>query len=105
MTSQEVRLCGLLLREHFGEVVEKVGITLLRGGTQNLRSILQETGVSLDLVTPLLVLHVTLVMMQNVSTFYNVCPHEGRGSGRARLEAKPRGRNYVLSLWGSFANQ
>uniref|UniRef100_A0A3Q2Y2D3 DNA-directed RNA polymerase III subunit RPC3 n=1 Tax=Hippocampus comes TaxID=109280 RepID=A0A3Q2Y2D3_HIPCM len=50
MTSQEVRLCGLLLREHFGEVVEKVGTTLLRGGTQNLRSILQETGVSLDLV-------------------------------------------------------
>ncbi|XP_061530175.1 DNA-directed RNA polymerase III subunit RPC3 isoform X4 [Phycodurus eques] len=50
MTSQEVRLCGLLLREHFGEVVEKVGTNLLRGGGQNLRSIIQETGVSLDLV-------------------------------------------------------
>ncbi|KAM9806405.1 DNA-directed RNA polymerase III subunit RPC3 isoform X2 [Syngnathus typhle] len=50
MTSQEVRLCGLLLREHFGEVVEKVGTQLLRGEAQNLRNILQETGVSLDLV-------------------------------------------------------
>uniref|UniRef100_A0A7N8WLN2 DNA-directed RNA polymerase III subunit RPC3 n=1 Tax=Mastacembelus armatus TaxID=205130 RepID=A0A7N8WLN2_9TELE len=50
MTAQEVRLCGLLLREHFGEVVEKVGTHLLRSGTQNLRTIIHETGVSLDLV-------------------------------------------------------
>ncbi|KAF3691973.1 DNA-directed RNA polymerase III subunit RPC3 [Channa argus] len=50
MTAQEVRLCGLLLREHFGEVVEKVGIHMLRNGTQNLRTILHETGTSLDLV-------------------------------------------------------
>lgn len=50
MTSQEVRLCGLLLREHFGEVVEKVGAHLLRSGAQNLRTILHETGVSLKLV-------------------------------------------------------
>ncbi|XP_074509650.1 DNA-directed RNA polymerase III subunit RPC3 [Sebastes fasciatus] len=50
MTAQEVRLCGLLLREHFGEVVEKVGTHLLRGGAQNLRTIINETGISLDLV-------------------------------------------------------
>ncbi|KAK9513851.1 hypothetical protein VZT92_027353 [Zoarces viviparus] len=50
MTAQEVRLCGLLLREHFGEVVEKVGTHLLRGGAQNLRTIIHETGISLDLV-------------------------------------------------------
>lgn len=50
MTSQEVRLCGLLLREHFGEVVEKVGTHLLRSGAQNLRIILHETGLSLKLV-------------------------------------------------------
>ncbi|XP_037309833.2 DNA-directed RNA polymerase III subunit RPC3 [Pungitius pungitius] len=50
MTAQEVRLCGLLLREHFGEVVEKVGIHLLRGGAQNIRIIIHETGISLDLV-------------------------------------------------------
>ncbi|XP_075964929.1 DNA-directed RNA polymerase III subunit RPC3 [Anarhichas minor] len=50
MTAQEVRLCGLLLREHFGEVVEKVGTHLLRGGAQNLRTIIHETGIPLDLV-------------------------------------------------------
>ncbi|XP_008278927.1 DNA-directed RNA polymerase III subunit RPC3 [Stegastes partitus] len=50
MTSQEVRICGLLLREHFGEVVEKVGTHLLRSGAQNLRTIIHETGLSVDLV-------------------------------------------------------
>uniref|UniRef100_A0A665TU50 DNA-directed RNA polymerase III subunit RPC3 n=1 Tax=Echeneis naucrates TaxID=173247 RepID=A0A665TU50_ECHNA len=50
MTSQEVRLCGLLLREHFGDVVEKVGTHLLKSGAQNLRTIIHETGISLDLV-------------------------------------------------------
>lgn len=54
MTAQEVRLCGLLLREHFGEVVEKVGTHLLRGGAQNLRTIIHETGISLELVPLLL---------------------------------------------------
>lgn len=54
MTVQEVRLCGLLLREHFGEVVEKVGTHLLQNGEQNLRTIIQETGTSLDLVLLLL---------------------------------------------------
>ncbi|XP_060906471.1 DNA-directed RNA polymerase III subunit RPC3 [Labrus mixtus] len=50
MTAQEVRLCGLLLREHFGELVEKVGTHLLRSGAQNLRTVIHETGISLDLV-------------------------------------------------------
>ncbi|CAB1457138.1 unnamed protein product [Pleuronectes platessa] len=50
MTLQEVRLCGLLLREHFGEVVEKVGKHLLRSGALNLRTIINETGLPLDLV-------------------------------------------------------
>lgn len=50
MTAQEVRLCGLLLQEHFGEMVEKVGTHLLKSGAQNLRMILHETGISLDLL-------------------------------------------------------
>uniref|UniRef100_A0A1A8FAT5 DNA-directed RNA polymerase III subunit RPC3 n=1 Tax=Nothobranchius korthausae TaxID=1143690 RepID=A0A1A8FAT5_9TELE len=50
MTAQEVRLCGLLMREHFGEVVEKVGTHLLRSGAQHLRAIVHETGVSANLV-------------------------------------------------------
>ncbi|KAM4600892.1 DNA-directed RNA polymerase III subunit RPC3 isoform 3-T3 [Polymixia lowei] len=50
MTAQEVRLCGLLLQEHFGEVVEKVCTHLLRSGALNLRTIVHETGTPLDLV-------------------------------------------------------
>ncbi|KAM6910643.1 DNA-directed RNA polymerase III subunit RPC3 [Xenentodon cancila] len=50
MTAQEVRLCGLLLQEHFGEVVEKVAIHLLRSGAQSLRTMVHETGISGDLV-------------------------------------------------------
>ncbi|XP_015236009.1 PREDICTED: DNA-directed RNA polymerase III subunit RPC3-like [Cyprinodon variegatus] len=50
MTAQEIRLCGLLLREHFGEVVEKVGTHLLRSGAQNLRTIVHETNLSVDMV-------------------------------------------------------
>ncbi|KAL2084707.1 hypothetical protein ACEWY4_020225 [Coilia grayii] len=50
MTTQEVRLCGLLLQEHFGGVVEKVGTHLIRSGALTLRAIVQETNMSLDLV-------------------------------------------------------
>ncbi|KAM9782667.1 DNA-directed RNA polymerase III subunit RPC3 [Neosynchiropus ocellatus] len=50
MTSQETRLCSLLLKEHFGEVVEKVGTHLLRSGAQNFRTIIHETGISPDLI-------------------------------------------------------
>lgn len=51
MTAQEERLCGLLLQEHFGEVVEKVGTHLLRSGVLNLRALAHETKLSLDLVS------------------------------------------------------
>ncbi|XP_069041093.1 DNA-directed RNA polymerase III subunit RPC3 isoform X2 [Lepisosteus oculatus] len=50
MTAQEVRLCALLLQEHFGEVVEKVGTFLLKGGEQTLRAIATGTGTPLHLV-------------------------------------------------------
>lgn len=72
MTSQEVRLCGLLLREHFGEVVEKVGVYLLRSGTLSMRALAHETKTSLDLVT-LVFLRVhlccTLHLFTNVDLF------------------------------------
>ncbi|XP_076136997.1 DNA-directed RNA polymerase III subunit RPC3 isoform X1 [Alosa pseudoharengus] len=50
MTAQEVRLCGLLLQEHFGEVVEKVGTQLIRSGALILRAVVQESNLPLDLV-------------------------------------------------------
>lgn len=50
MTVQEVRLCGLLLQEHFGDVVEKVGTRLIRSGVLTLRALAHETKLPLDLV-------------------------------------------------------
>ncbi|KAK7878845.1 hypothetical protein WMY93_030871 [Mugilogobius chulae] len=67
MTANEVRLCGLLLREHFGEVVEKVGTHLLRNGAQNLRTIVHETGLPLDQVKKSL----CVLMQQGACTFFS----------------------------------
>ncbi len=50
MTVQELRLCGLLLQEHFGDVVEKVGTHLIRSGVLTLHPLAHETKLPLDLV-------------------------------------------------------
>ncbi|RMC22756.1 hypothetical protein DUI87_00238 [Hirundo rustica rustica] len=48
MTQAELRLCSLLLREHFGEIVEKVGNSLLRTGPRPLRLLVGDTGLLPD---------------------------------------------------------
>ncbi|NXC21241.1 RPC3 polymerase, partial [Corythaeola cristata] len=50
MTQAEIKLCSLLLQEHFGEIVEKIGTYLVRTGAQPLRIIAGETGLLLDQV-------------------------------------------------------
>ncbi|NWZ57216.1 RPC3 polymerase, partial [Haliaeetus albicilla] len=50
MTQAEIKLCSLLLQEHFGEIVEKIGTYLIRTGTQPLRMIVNDTGLLLDQV-------------------------------------------------------
>ena len=50
MTQAEIKLCSLLLQEHFGEIVEKIGTYLIRTGTQPLRMIVSDTGLLLDQV-------------------------------------------------------
>ncbi|XP_075186192.1 DNA-directed RNA polymerase III subunit RPC3 isoform X2 [Anomaloglossus baeobatrachus] len=50
MTAVELRLSSLLLREHYGEIVERVGTFLIRTGAQPLRVIVSETGTSTDQV-------------------------------------------------------
>lgn len=52
MTQAEIKLCSLLLQEHFGEIVEKIGTYLVRTGGQPLRAIVSDTGTSLDQVRP-----------------------------------------------------
>ncbi|NXQ83170.1 RPC3 polymerase, partial [Nyctibius grandis] len=50
MTQAEIKLCSLLLQEHFGEIVEKIGTYLVRTGTQPLRVLAGDTGLLLDQV-------------------------------------------------------
>ncbi|XP_054840558.1 DNA-directed RNA polymerase III subunit RPC3 isoform X1 [Eublepharis macularius] len=50
MTQAEIKLSSLLLCEHFGEIVEKIGTHLIRMGSQPLRMIAHDTGMSLDQV-------------------------------------------------------
>uniref|UniRef100_A0ACB8G7Y9 DNA-directed RNA polymerase III subunit RPC3 n=1 Tax=Sphaerodactylus townsendi TaxID=933632 RepID=A0ACB8G7Y9_9SAUR len=50
MTQAEIKLSSLLLCEHFGEIVEKIGTHLIRMGSQPLRMMAHDTGMSLDQV-------------------------------------------------------
>ncbi|MBN3292953.1 RPC3 polymerase, partial [Polypterus senegalus] len=72
MTLEEGKLCSLLLREHFGEVVAKVGSHLIQTGAQALRMIGHETGTALDLVKKAL-----CVLIQ-----HNICSYEVNRRGQ-----------------------
>ncbi|XP_042295368.1 DNA-directed RNA polymerase III subunit RPC3 [Sceloporus undulatus] len=50
MTQAETQLSSLLLREHFGEIVETIGTHLIRTGGQPLRMIAHDAGMPLDQV-------------------------------------------------------
>ncbi|KAG7264531.1 hypothetical protein CRUP_019903 [Coryphaenoides rupestris] len=103
MTTQEARLCGLLLREHFGEVVEKIGTHLLKSGAQNLRTIVQESGTPLDLVKKSL-----CVLMTHGACTFSVgrkgpgSPVEYRASGERilRILRYPRYIYTTKTLYG-----
>ncbi|MBN3310452.1 RPC3 polymerase, partial [Amia calva] len=73
MTEQEVRVCGLLLQEMFGAVVERVGTHLLRGSQQTLRAIAAETGTPLHLVKKA----VCVLVQQGMCVFSSVGPPRG----------------------------
>ncbi|XP_005533551.1 PREDICTED: DNA-directed RNA polymerase III subunit RPC3 isoform X2 [Pseudopodoces humilis] len=72
MTQAELRLCSLLLQEHFGEIVEKVGNSLLRTGPRPLRLLVGDTGLLPDQVKKAL-----CVLIQHNLVRYEVQP---RGS-------------------------
>ncbi|NXW81842.1 RPC3 polymerase, partial [Alopecoenas beccarii] len=65
MTQAEIKLCSLLLHEHFGEIVEKIGTHLVRTGSQALRSIASDTGLLLDQVKKAL----CVLIQHNLVTF------------------------------------
>ncbi|XP_037001295.2 DNA-directed RNA polymerase III subunit RPC3 isoform X4 [Artibeus jamaicensis] len=67
MTQAEIKLCSLLLQEHFGEIVEKIGVHLIRTGSQPIRAIVHDTGTSLDQVKKAL-----CVLIQHNLVIYQV---------------------------------
>ncbi|NXC29129.1 RPC3 polymerase, partial [Campylorhamphus procurvoides] len=80
MTQAELRLCSLLLQEYFGEIVEKVGNSLLRTGPRPLRLLVGDTGLLPDQVKKAL-----CVLLQHQL---------------ARFEAQPRGPVEYSALSG-----
>ncbi|XP_053448129.1 DNA-directed RNA polymerase III subunit RPC3 isoform X1 [Nycticebus coucang] len=67
MTQAEIKLCSLLLQEHFGEIVEKIGVHLIRTGSQPLKVIAHDTGTSQDQVKKAL-----CVLIQHNLVIYQV---------------------------------
>ncbi|XP_025032346.1 DNA-directed RNA polymerase III subunit RPC3 isoform X2 [Python bivittatus] len=90
MTQAEIKLSSLLLCEHFGEIVEKVGTQLIRMGGQTLWMIAHNTGMSLDQVRKALCVLIqhNLVMFQQQKR--GLVEYEAQRSRVLRILRYPR---------------
>ncbi|NWT07008.1 RPC3 polymerase, partial [Mionectes macconnelli] len=100
MTQAELRLCSLLLQEHFGEIVEKVGNSLLRTGPRPLRLLVGDTGLLPDQVKKAL-----CVLLQHDLARFEAQPrgpveYEARGRRILRLLRYPRYIYAAKTLYG-----
>ncbi|XP_053823169.1 DNA-directed RNA polymerase III subunit RPC3-like isoform X1 [Vidua chalybeata] len=100
MTQAELRLCSLLLRENFGEIVEKVGNSLLRTGPRPLRLLVGDTGLLPDQVKKAL-----CVLLQHGLARYEPQPrgaveYEARGERVLRILRYPRYIYTAKTLYG-----
>ncbi|NXQ58404.1 RPC3 polymerase, partial [Anthoscopus minutus] len=100
MTQAELRLCSLLLQEHFGEIVEKVGNSLLRTGPRPLRLLVGDTGLLVDQVKKAL-----CVLIQHNLVRYEVQPrgsveYEARSERILRILRYPRYIYTAKTLYG-----
>ncbi|NXB62961.1 RPC3 polymerase, partial [Struthidea cinerea] len=100
MTQAELRLCSLLLQEHFGEIVEKVGNSLLRTGPRPLRLLVGDTGLLPDQVKKAL-----CVLIQHNLVRFEVQPrgsveYEARSERILRILRYPRYIYTAKTLYG-----
>ncbi|NXB19914.1 RPC3 polymerase, partial [Rhagologus leucostigma] len=100
MTQAELRLCSLLLQEHFGEIVEEVGNSLLRTGPRPLRLLVGDTGLLPDQVKKAL-----CVLIQHSLVRYEVQPrgcveYEARSERILRILRYPRYIYTAKTLYG-----
>ncbi|XP_071583211.1 DNA-directed RNA polymerase III subunit RPC3 isoform X2 [Heliangelus exortis] len=100
MTQAELRLCSLLLREHFGEIVERIGGHLVRTGGQSLGAIAAATGLLLAQVKKGLcvLIHHNLVRFQVQKR--GVVEYEARCGRVLRILRYPRYIYTAKSLYG-----
>ncbi|NXG16505.1 RPC3 polymerase, partial [Grallaria varia] len=109
MTQAELRLCSLLLQEHFGEIVEKVGDSLLRTGPRPLRLRTAVPGMAVTPPTPLPQVKKALcVLIQHHLVSYEASPrgpveYEARGGRILRLLRYPRYVYTAKALYGDPA--
>ncbi|XP_065516312.1 DNA-directed RNA polymerase III subunit RPC3 isoform X2 [Lathamus discolor] len=100
MTQAELKLCSLLLREYFGDIVETIGTFLIRSGPQPLRLIAADTGLLLDQVKKAL-----CVLIQHNLVGYQVqkrglVEYEARCRRVLRILRYPRYIYTAKSLYG-----
>ncbi|NWT77470.1 RPC3 polymerase, partial [Lanius ludovicianus] len=100
MTQAELQLCSLLLQEHFGEIVEKVGNSLLRTGPRPLRLLVGDTGLLPDQVKKAL-----CVLIQHNLVRYEVQPrgsveYEAQSERILRILRYPRYIYTAKTLYG-----
>ncbi|XP_062492249.1 DNA-directed RNA polymerase III subunit RPC3 isoform X1 [Pezoporus occidentalis] len=100
MTQAELKLCSLLLREYFGDIVETIGTFLIRSGPQPLRLIAADTGLLLDQVKKAL-----CVLIQHNLVGYQVqkrglVEYEARCQRVLRILRYPRYIYTAKSLYG-----
>uniref|UniRef100_A0A8B9URH9 DNA-directed RNA polymerase III subunit RPC3 n=1 Tax=Anas zonorhyncha TaxID=75864 RepID=A0A8B9URH9_9AVES len=95
MTQAEIKLCSLLLREHFGEIVERVGTLLVRAGAQPLRMLVGDTGLSLEQVKKAL----CVLLQHNLATFQ--LPKRGGVEYEARAERVLRVLRYPRYIYAA----
>ncbi|XP_050186364.1 DNA-directed RNA polymerase III subunit RPC3 isoform X3 [Myiozetetes cayanensis] len=100
MTQAELRLCSLLLQEHFGEIVEKVGTSLLRTGPRPLRLLVGDTG-----LLPGQVKKALCVLLQHDLARFEAQPrgpveYEARGRRILRILRYPRYIYTAKTLYG-----
>ncbi|NXH44252.1 RPC3 polymerase, partial [Dicaeum eximium] len=100
MAQAEVRLCALLLREHFGELVERVGRSLLQTGPRPLRLLRRDTALLLQQVKQALCVLIQHGLVQYELQARGLVEYEARRERILRLLRYPRYIYTAKTLYG-----
>nr|XP_006823774.1 PREDICTED: DNA-directed RNA polymerase III subunit RPC3-like [Saccoglossus kowalevskii] len=100
MSNIQIRLASLLLRENYGEIVEKVGSYLIKYGLKALRAIALDTNLKLDQVRKALCVLITHNMAKFTSTKRGIIYYQVSVKTVLLLSRYPRYIYSVKTLYG-----